>query len=403
MFFLSKNSNKYDYYIFIIIVSLAFGALGGFLQVARVIGILLLPQLYIIWPHVEKNFRRMVLFTQLFFIYAALSLVWTPDISSGFKELIYYTIHFVLFFEILAFSCRAEDFKGTIAKSWLILVSITLIIAYWEIISGNHLSIAFQNSDEMKVTMYGFRRFASVTFGNYNAYVTFLCFSFPFLLFMFNNYKTRKEMIWASLVLVLSFACVLINSSRGGMLAIPLMFITSLILSKKKLKNIMPLFIVIIVALFAVLNYGEFLFSVLDNRMDDGVFNDNERTYIWTVAIKCFFHSFGFGVGIGGIAQSFFVETNKNIIPHNLFIEVLMEFGIIIFILFLTTILYIIKKTYRLQDKDAKIVSYCFLFSLPIVGVIDSSYCLSPLTFVVFASIISFVCPKDFVQKRFRI
>ena len=403
MLFFGKNSNKFDYYLFIIIVSLAFGALGGYLQVSRVVGILLLPQLFMIWPNVGEYFHRIVSFTRFFLIYALLSFIWTPDVLSGFKEILYYIIHFVLFFEILAFSCLAKDYKITIAKSWLILVSITLVIAYWEIITGIHLSIAFQDSDEMKLAVYGFRRFASVTFGNYNAYVTFLCFSFPFLLFMFNNFKTQKEMIWVSLVLVLSFACVLINASRGGIIAIPLMFAISFILSKKSFKNIIPMSVVVVVAIYACLNYGELLFSVFDDRMDNGVFNDNERTYIWTVAINCFLHSFGFGVGIGGIVQSFYAETNKFLIPHNLFIEVLMEFGIIIFFLFISTILSLIKKTNKSNDKDTKIVSYCFLFSLPIVGVIDSSYCLSPLIFVVFSSIMSFVYPHSLMQKRYRV
>lgn len=393
MILLGKNTNKYDFYVSVLIVSLVFGILGNTLQAPRVIGLLLFPKLWKILPTLRRLFKTHLDTTLFFLIYAALSLLWSPDIVSGIKELCYFVIHFIIFFEIIGFSCFAINKNSTISKSWFILVSLTLVIAYWEIITGNHLSVAFQDSDLMSVTDYGMRRFASVTFGNYNAYVTFLCFSYPFLLFLFNcSNKNKIESIGVPIVLLLSFGCVLINASRGGLLSLVIMYIIYFILSQKTFKNVFPLLLLFVLGFYAISNYGELLFSVMEGRITEtGFTNDTARVEIWTVALQCFLNSVGFGVGLGGIEKSLFSISHTPMIPHNFFIEVLMEFGLVVFLLLVLSLVKTFIKGRRSLDKGVKIVTNCFFVTLPIVSVIDSSYCLSPLTFIVFASVYSFI------------
>lgn len=392
MLLLGRNSNKYDLFIFVLILSLSFGILGNALQAPRIIGFLLIPQLGKVWPYLRKHYKTHLTATLFFLIYATFSLVWTPDIVSGIKELCYYIIHFIIFFEIIGFSCYAKDKNNTISLSWLILVSITLIIAYWEIITGNHLSVAFQDSDLMGTADYGIRRFASVTFGNYNAYVTFICFAYPFLLYRFNGTNKTKVVTYGiPVVLLLSFASVLINASRGGLLSLVIMYAIYFIHSKKSFKNLFPLLLLVVLTVYAVSNYGELLFSVIEGRISDtGFTNDTVRTEIWSVALQCFINSAGMGVGIGGNELSLFAISRMPMMPHNMFIEVLMEFGAIVFMIFIISLIKTFKKGRKSLDKGVKIVSNCFFLSLPIVAVIDSSYCLSPLIFIVFASVYSF-------------
>ena len=134
-----NGTNKYDIYIFLLIATLCFGNIGGALQVTRVIGIALFPVLLNKWGGSRHYMQSLLTGVVIFMVFATFSLFWTPDRTEGVKELFYYTVHFAVFFEILVFTRLAKAPMRTMVSGWLVTVTLTLIVAVWEITTDNHL------------------------------------------------------------------------------------------------------------------------------------------------------------------------------------------------------------------------------------------------------------------------
>ena len=123
-----------------------------------------------------------------------------------------------------------------------------------------------------------------------------------------------------------------------------------------------------------------------------GLASDSSRIEIWAACIKALINSFGLGSGIGGVNGAI-ESVSKNIInvPHNMVIEVLLEYGFIFGTLFIGFILRLLRKGYRLLDRTRKMVILMSILSMPLYGIVNSLYLKSPDTFALFATLFVFV------------
>lgn len=391
-----KNTliNKYDKAIIMLLCSLALGSLYigfGALQYSRILALLFVPMLL---PKITKSkYIKSLLFFLLFVIlYGMLSLLWTASISKGVEELLYYIVHFLFLFEILVFSMYAINPIKSISIGWLLSLLITLVIAIWEITTGKHLSMSVQDSELVyKIGREIInRQFASVTFGNYNSYVTFICMALPFIFYFLLGKNKKKYTFYSIIVLILSACVILFNSSRGGILCLVSFLFLYII---KASSNKMTLLFICLSALIAFTYFGESLFVVIfDRASDGGMFEDNNRMQVYSNAIQVCFDTLGLGAGLGGVHLSMSKFSNNNILAvHNMFLEILVQFGVVIFMFFVTFIVRLFLKSFRIKDLSRRIVAYMIFISLPILSIIDSSYLLSTHFFAYISSIIIFV------------
>ena len=389
------HRNKYDKMIVLLLTSMAFGNIGGALQVSRLLTILFIPFLVKKSSILRRGYNNYWQFFVFFIGYCLLSLIWTPDKSDGFIHLIYFIIHFLFFFEILIFSNLTENATDSITKGWMFSVSLTLIVALWEIITDNHLSLSAHESERMINTGEAIfqQRFAAVTFYNYNSYVTFLCFALPFVFYRIVNIsKVHLKTLLPILVILVSYFCILCNASRGGLLSITIMLFLYIIRSpKSKFKNY-TLLLVFFIGAYVLIKFADIFFLAISARSSaGGLFEGSSRFEIWGVALQTFLHTLGFGTGIGGISASMSKFTTGIIVPHNLFLEILVEFGIIIFMIFIVFLLKLYYKSFKLRDKKLKSFLYIALMPYPVYCIIDSGYLLNYWGFAFFASIIFFI------------
>lgn len=397
----NNKYNKYDLYIVILLVSLAFGIVGGALQVVRLLAILFVP---ILLKHVvvcRRCFLGYVSCCGFVILYGMFSLLWSPDRAKGLEELVYYVVHFLLFFEILTFSLYAKFPIRSIALGWTFAVMITLTVALWEITTDNHLPMSVQESGQLMNTGQETiqRQFASVTFGNYNAYVTFLCFSLPFVLYRIgSSQRMNLQKISSIVTLLLSSVVILFNASRGGLLCLIIMFSVYLFtLPKNRYSFLMCLFIILLFGgVFCFLG-DRMLVAIAVKSADGGLFEDSSRIHLWGIALKTLADTIGLGTGLGGLQlwMARFAGGGINI-PHNMFLEVFVQFGVFIGIVFATFIIRIFFKIRSIGNINTKRVLYMALLSLPIVSIINSSYLLSPFVYMYFASIVVFVTHERF-------
>ena len=386
--------NKYDIYILLLIVSTIFGNIGGALTAPRLLGLLLVPKLFCIVNRENlKYLSSLRSWCVAFYVFALVSMLWTPDKVEGLKELVYYLVHFLIFFEVIVFSKKALSPLQSITIGFALCVLLTSVVGFWELTTDNHL--AYSKFDEATASNLGgeivLRKFASVTFGNFNGYVTYLCFCLPFLLYGFS--LEEKLLKWMSFIAIdIAIVLILCNASRGGMFTIVICLAVFFLMSQKN-KSLIYSFIVLIGGLLYLLyKYGESILFILTLRLSDGgATADDSRFEIWGNALKVLVEYSGFGCGIGGMfaAMEQFAKGGTTV-THNVFLEVLCQYGVIFCFAFVFFLFKQFKTGLRLLDKKRSVLVSLALVSFPMTGIINSGYLVGPNLFIVLASIYVF-------------
>ena len=362
------------------------GGIGGGLQVSRLVAILFSP--FLLGKIGKKEYRyakRFMVVFSLFYFYCLLSFLWTPDQEEAMKELLYYPVHFTLFMELIVFAKSAYNPLKSISRGWLTAVLLCSVVAYWEITTDNHLSIAKEQDAFNTGTEIIEHMTASVTFGNYNSYVTFLCFCFPWIFFILLNRRSRLESILSMGALIMASLTIVINGSRGGILTVVMMISIYYAFSKKSLwKNLILITSVMAIG-YIIINYGEGITAIIEAKTSDGeMFSDEARSAIWLRALGELADTWGFGVGIGGM------NASLGIAAHNMFIEILLQYGIviaIIVVLFFCNLFYQSRK----KERNIKIVAMMALLPMPVYTIINSGYILNPHLYAFIATIYIYV------------
>lgn len=387
----TSRFNRFDLYLIIIIASLSAGMLGGVFLPFRVITFLLLPDFLSSLTKYIRYVKTYINCTLFFFVYIIISVAWSPPGNEAMAHLAYCIFHFILFFEILLFAIRAKSPFLSISTGWLIAVALTLVIAMWELTTDNHLSMSKKQGDEAVNLGYTIfmRQFASVTFHNYNTYVTFLCFAMPFVFHhLLAKYNLFVQRLTATFCLVLSAVCILFNASRGGLVAMVLMAALFFLFTGKGKRTFFYVLVFGVVAYYVLNYFGESMFTMMEVRTTSGaLLEDDSRLEIWDHALDAFYKSGGFGVGLGGLKAAIRAEWGGIAITHNIFLECLVEFGTIIFIGYIVYLTNLYKNAREYADRPEKYTVYMSLFTLPVYGIIDAGFLYSPFVFASFASL----------------
>lgn len=399
-------NNKYDKYLFLLILSLIGGQIGGALQLPRVLSVFLIPPFFTCLSTEGKYIKPFVVFFVFWFAYNLISLMWTPDIVQARKEIVYYIVHPLLFLELVLFSYRASDAKAVISKSWITALILTLPIAIWELITNNHLYVSTVHEElyAMSGGIAYLHRNASVTFGNYNNYNVFICLVLPFIVYRLTiPNKTRKETFFLALLLVAFFIIIPINASRGTFMAMVIvlfvLFINTIRIKRKS--TTITLLIIVLLMLFVISRFGSELFYMLNLRSDSGVgmLRDDGRTGLIKSGLMVLEGTFGFGCGMGGITKA--MESVRpgelTFSPHNMLIELLAQYGIIIFIFCVLFLVRIYKHVFNDKDKALRVFLQASLLSFPFMSVVNSGYLLNPHTWAYMASL--FIMSSNFLKK----
>lgn len=391
----SVGINKYDTYLFLLIVSLAFGAVGGALQMTRLLSLLLFPLFIKKYSLFKKQIKLQSGIIFIFLFYCSISLIWTPDPSQGLVDLVYFFIHFLLFFEIIVFSFCANSPKETISRGWIIAVLLTVIFAFWEFETRFHLPYCRNDAESLVNLGDGIiiqKEFAAVAFVNYNTFVTFLCFAFPFLFyFIAKGRDINRWFYWLSIVLIFAAAfCIFKNGSRGGFLTVLSVTGIYFLLKPKNVKWTITIFLLFIILIYVFNRYGE-VFVYLMSRVSDGKLVDGgERIVVWEYAWNRFLETLGFGVGIGGMGDAMKGAASDIKITHNIFLEILLLHGLVFFIVFIVFLLKMLFKAHMAKDFPTKVTLYTALIAFPIYGIINSGYLYNPFVYAGLASLYAY-------------
>lgn len=394
--------NKFDYLIIFFIVSLFFGLLGGALQVPRLLGVIFLPLLLtnINFLCHNRKVKELLKFFLFFFSYCIISVVWTPDKVIALKEFFYFSTETAYLLEIILFSMKSNKPLQSILNGWYIFVIITFPIALFEIFMDVHLGMSTFESDAMVNVGGGIiaqKRFASVTFGNYNTYATVLCLGTPFMLLKTLHRESFFKELFNYIVLLVLLYIVVTIASRGALLALGIIFLIY-IYYRHKLKfssNKFLSFLLLLLLVLGLFYYGNEIFEQVTNRMtksevkDEALFEDAGRINIILVTLEASVNNLFIGHGIGSMLPVLTEYKASIPIAHNLLLEILLQYGFIITLYFIVFICNIYLRGFYSYDLRFKFFIYSTLFSLPIISVINSGYLHMLFIWAFFASLFS--------------
>ena len=407
-----KIYNKYDFGVVLLIALLAFGGLGGVFQPVRIFALMFAPFVFLRIASIkmERLDRYAMPFFLIWYAYAMMSMIWTPAPEEGLKQLAYFGVHFSMFFQLVFWARRSKNFSQSIAVGWLLAAGLTLPIALYEITTSNHLPMSRMDSDSVINTGSGVIPYiyADTTFGDLNAYSIFLCYA-AFFLFAGLLMRFSKILKIAIALELLVIAYVLfVNSSRGAIASFLLIALSFFVLYAKrewtfnKIQNILKLIFLLVglaLLVFAMANIlnvdGYRMLYRFSNGFD---FSEDARAQIYSAAFNAIMDGYFVGAGIGSEAAVLEKYSAAVANSHNLIIEILIQYGILICVAFLILIGAIIKNLFSKNDLTYKFLSASFLLAFPPTFLVVSGYLLSPAMWIFFGSMYALCTNKEFLK-----
>jgi teichuronic acid biosynthesis protein TuaE len=327
--------------------------------------------------------RLFILFLLVWLIYAVISMSWAIDTSDALRHI----ISLLLSFSLIAFSVvflESINDLYVVLIIWLALLGLSMLVGVIETYEGIHLPVSRYYQIRYRVP--------TAFFYNQNDFATFLSLSssflFSFILFS-RKIPCRVLSILSSFLL---FYMMIATGSRANYLAIimVILYFIGVALASGKFSG------EIILLIFGLLLLG-FIFSdrLIDEftsllsslqSISNPLVNPSKRINLIRNGFSFLGSTWGFGVGAGNFeswmqTRSVF-DTGHIINAHNWFLELLVNYGVIIFIGYILFFLSLIFQIYRVlrthwDDHYMKVVGVGILGSMvgfPLASLSPSSF-----------------------------
>ena len=118
---------------------------------------------------------------------------------------------------------------------------------------------------------------------------------------------------------------------------------------------------------------------------------DSSRFEIWDSYWRAIEEKFFLGLGAGGMSTNNSNLTNVIAAPHNMFLEILLYFGVLGFIYFLQKMIALFIKCIKVKDKIVRLILIAVFVAMPAYCITNSTYLFDASLYVYFASIYVFM------------
>lgn len=293
----------------------------------------------------------------LWVLWATLASLWAPDLLRAFTELLALGVGFSTAFAILQLQRGSRRFTSALQKGWVLAFVAVGLIAVWELTTGNHLP-SHKVEHTSAAALEGV---AMATFNNPNNYAAFLILSFPFLYVSYRSTGLRiGKVFYAGLLLALP-AFLVTTASRVAATGFAAQFVTCWILDRKG-RRFLSLYSAAFVVAFGamVVLYADQIRLVLKvvRVVGGGVDAGSSIMRRWNLTLSGIWFAFqsgGLGMGPGsfellvrdGVSPFYTGDLHT---PHNFFIEVLSQYGILVFSVFVGWLVFLARRLLDLRD-----------------------------------------------------
>jgi len=293
--------------------------------------------------------------------YSLLSFLWAQDIKSAVRDQVFLTINI---FMILIFMYYSKYLRWDVFEK-IILISfiIHLAVGYLEVVTDKHLWTS-------KVPLYNLHRTPSTFFANPNDFATYLVLYLPFILAVAIN-KSGNNFFkkWAAFLgAVLAIPLLILTTSRANYIGFLLaLFIYFLLAGKDQKKSLLQYGAIFLVFLMLIigfrLDFGAFNKAVEMIKIQISSLVDFSQTYlssnvrrelliVYGLSFLYDYLFFGVGSGNSRVLMEKVKQYTVNVELHNWFLDVLVCYGVVIFILYLIWIVYILYNLFKIKKSS---------------------------------------------------
>jgi len=324
----------------------------------------------------QHKIRWYFIFLAFWIGYALLSLTWSASLTLAVRNILFLLMGIsVIFFSIYYFR-KIEDLQR-VQWIWFGVFNILVILGFWEHLSGQHLtmSIFYLSTNENIIFI------PTGVFHNPNDYATFLALGVPFVISLFRDEDRILFRFLGMETVAGAIYLIVITGSRANILAILLELIIFLIIVnvKQKIKLILELVVCMLILLIflSILIQGFFLqtteqISFVATQTELKIGSISVRLNLIRNGLSFLRSKAGFGVGAGNFEyymSNFAIYDTKGIInSHNWWLEILVNYGIFVFIGYMIFYLSIIRKLrkiyYEKLSRNEKIICEGLMVSL---------------------------------------
>lgn len=342
----------YLFFLIIYLVALPLNAvnIGAFGSPLKILAVL--PILVALLSGNKMQLQKPLKWQFYFTLFAIMSIAWSTSYTLSISRCITYVLHFVLLLSASFFRFDEKELdKVKLALVWSSRITVVLMLLFGDIIEGRLWLKDVISEDP-----------------------NYICAYFAFgVIFALNRVISDKKILFklfGAIELFLYVCVVFLTGSRGGLISIlSAIGIYIITFSKDKKKYIAAkiiCFVFVFIAINVILdNLPKELrvrFS-FDNVADSG---GSGRIELWANAIDMFKNAniftefFGYGTNTVAYNMAILKYSRVNVV-HNIFLETLVELGIVGLIIYSVAIFLFAKKAFQNEDKFAFSVIVCMI------------------------------------------
>jgi len=341
----------------------------------------------------DKITKLYMIFFVFWLAYAILSLAWAPDRLAGLRDIIF-LISYIFIIALCIFYLTKTEHFITVYYMWVGVLAIFLALAVWEVITGHHLATSAYYMAEKLSFLYR----PSAVFFNTNDLSTYIVLALPFVVSIIQYNKNTMMRLVGVFLCLIALDILFYSDSRGNFLAAfaQVIVFIALLLGKHHKKEAL-LFVIVTLVLLLTVPFPVNVASVssempatagdLVNHTVDDVQSEvgsiANRIALIKNGLLIFISSGGLGVGAGNadymMEHHGIYDTNGIYKLHNWWLEVLVKYGIFVFVGYVTVYLNILlsmfKAYWQSSDIWQKQISQALLLALVAfpIGAISTS------------------------------
>lgn len=330
---------------------------------------------------IVKPIRLILCFFIFWLLYQVVSLLWISYVGLVYSGIYYLIVFSILIFITVVLINNMENVMNA-EKTFIFIAVISIVVALAEFITGKHLPVS-RFSDPTNVFYLSDYRAITGPFYNENDFSLFLSLLTPFLILKFMERKSLYIKIFYLVLFLASIIIIVINDAKLVLIAIALQIIGVVVIAKINVLRKIIFSIVIFLTALIVVNaelissFTEAFYEIINGQGPNVVRLNLILNGI--LVVKSNLLGVGTGNYIHHISPDLFLGGIVN--PHNWWVELLSEHGIIIFVSYLYMFLWLLKSLLSIYKEKTKISNIAFAVFLSLFGFIISSGAPSSLYF----------------------
>jgi teichuronic acid biosynthesis protein TuaE len=331
--------------------------------------------------------------------WGGLSLFWAAGTIAAVVDVLAVAFGFLTALTLANLRANSEEGFRWLLRGWVTGAVVAAVVATWEITTGGHLPGSWVSNTSPAV-----QRFVVVsTFDNPNNYGAFLLLVSTVVLYQMEAAASKLRRSILFVFVLWMFVLSVLTTSRVALVGVLSVLLVSLVRVRNKL-TAAALILTFVGGLLAVLTYWAGDLAVIADLVQMGAGDlflgrsSSDRLTLLRAGLDMTASTYGFGVGGGNF--SYLMERDYAeyqaagvIDPHNWWIEILSQYGVFVFTMYVAFLAYVTwfsVRSFRAAAPSARFL-LPFVCAFVLSGFANSSYVLQPTNWLFLGTILMMV------------